>query len=641
MASISWYREITSFRCSSDKAINSPYTPLPDELIALSDEHRKEVISLYQEMLAKQQLMTPQANGTYPLFDYLKLMGYDDQSLTNRIFFYRNGESDFINVEFTSDNPDLSAFVVNTFVTEFIDYHRKTSDTKQDNTLALLDSVLREKEIAMNIKNSMLGNYKSSSGAVNIGSQADVLFQQISEQENKRSTVASEIQSLRGALKSIDEKLGKSQEGAESITTTENNEIIQLGRQLELANQRYVDNGFREADKRMVDSLQQLRSLKMSQLSNNQRVTSDPTIKSELLKERQSMEIALSKAESSVSSIETELASLRSKYYSMVPADAVMQNYEREADLAVKEYTDALNRYNQAKLENTASTTLRVSELGYPGLPEPSKTLIFLALSGIASAGLLLTVLVILFLVDRSITDPKQLSEATAMPILGSLNYVRDHDKDLRVIWNGGEDNQEYGLYRNLLRSLRFEITNKVLNTGGKVLGITSLSTADGKTFLASGLAYAFAMTGKKVLLIGEDYPNLTELISNKQGSDNQEFESFLVKKEIMTEDLITVLNRNPENTSLLEIKDADSLNIAFDILKREFDIIIIDINNLKDTNQVKEWLMFTDKCVAVFASGGKLVERDKEFLQYLKEQPGYLGWIFNKVELGKSATVV
>src|SRR5690606_41941991 len=65
----------------------------------------------------------------------------------------------------------------------------------------------------------------------------------------------------------------------------------------------------------------------------------------------------------------------------------------------------------------------------------------------------------------------------------------------------------------------------------------TTLFRSEGKTFLTSSLAYAFALISKKVLLIGDNYPNLTELISNRQQKENQAFESFLVKKEIKTED--------------------------------------------------------------------------------------------------------
>ena len=240
-----------------------------------------------------------------------------------------------------------------------------------------------------------------------------------------------------------------------------------------------------------------------------------------------------------------------------------------------------------------------------------------------------------MFLMDQTIADPNRLSELTGIPVLGSINLLSENDKDLRDIWNEADNREEFAIYRNLLRSLRFEINEQLLNKQGKVLGITSLNKSDGKTFLAAGLAYSFAMIGKKVLLIGEDYPNLTELITNKQTTHHQQaFESFVIKKEIVAEDLITVLNRNPSNSSLLEIKDATGVSNAFDVLRQEFDIIITDIDNLKDINQVKEWLMFADKSVAVFASGSKLSDIDRQFLKYFKNHPSSLGWVMNKVPL-------
>ena len=613
-----------------------PFVALPDEITSLTDEQREEVIQQYEAMLAQREVITPRMNGEYPLFNYFKLMGYDDRSLKEYLFIYRNGESDFINIEFTSENPELSAFVVNTFASEFISYFDVASVANQDKSIALLDSVLREKEQHMNDRNRQLEQYKARSGTLNLSNQSEVLFQQISEQENKRSDLLSEIQSLRGAIQSINDKLQR--EGTSSnkaSVSSENNEVVRLGQELELANQRYVDNGFNEIDKRRVDSLQRLRSAKIAQLAGVQKTTGEETIREDLLRERQSMEIALSRAESSMSSIESALNSLRDKYYSMVPADADMQNYEREADLAVKEYTDALNRFNQAKFENVASTQLRIAELGYIGVPEPSKTLLYLILSGLASGGILLTALVIMFLMDQTIADPNRLSELTGIPVLGSINLLSENDKDLRDIWNEADNREEFAIYRNLLRSLRFEINEQLLNKQGKVLGITSLNKSDGKTFLAAGLAYSFAMIGKKVLLIGEDYPNLTELITNKQTTHHQQaFESFVIKKLIVAEDLITVLNRNPSNSSLLEIKDATGVSNAFDVLRQEFDIIITDIDNLKDINQVKEWLMFADKSVAVFASGSKLSDIDRQFLKYFKNHPSSLGWVMNKVPL-------
>jgi len=71
-------------------------------------------------------------------------------------------------------------------------------------------------------------------------------------------------------------------------------------------------------------------------------------------------------------------------------------------------------------------------------------------------------------------------------------------------------------------------------------------------------------------------------------------------------------------------------------VLRNEFDVIIIDVNSLHDINIAKEWLLFTEKNIAVFESGKSLEDRDKELIAYIKDQPGFLGWVLNKIQLKK-----
>src|SRR5690606_30392396 len=144
-------------------------------------------------------------------------------------------------------------------------------------------------------------------------------------------------------------------------------------------------------------------------------------------------------------------------------------------------------------------------------------------------------------------------------------------------------------------------------------------------TFVTTGLAYAFAMTGKKVLLIGDGYSDLLDLIRNsKEDNEAKEFEKFLVKKEIQIEDFITVLNKNPNNTSLLELNEVHNLMDGFTILRKKFDIILIDIESLRDMNKVREWMMFVDKSIAVFASGNSIREEDSEFISFVSKHPTF-----------------
>lgn len=608
------------------------FTELPEDITKLSKQAVAEVIFILQEKQRNNAFITPMDNGKYPLYDWAKHMGYDEKSISENLSIYRHGESDFINIEYISKNPDLSAFAVNTFSKEFIFYYSRVTSNSRRNTLNLLDSLLQEKKMIMDEKEARLKSFKAGSGVLDLTAQSDMLYQQIAEQENRRSQLMGEIQSLRGGIRSIEGKLN-SGDFDSGNTIKENNEIIQIGKQLDQANKRYFENNFNPADKRIIDSLEALRTSKIASTSRQSPLNTED-VKRGLLKEKSDLEIALARAENSISTINTELGTLRARFGAMMPADAGVQNLQREADQALKEYTDAMNKYNQAALENSATLSLTIVESGFPGPPEPSKVAQLTAISWFASLVFILTILLVLSLLDHSIKTSDQLATITGKPVIGGVNLIRDSEKDLRVIWDESNLREDHVFYRDLLRSLRFELNKSLSDGDQKVIGVTSLSEGEGKTFLTSSLAYAFALISKKVLLIGDNYPNLTELISNKQKNENQAFESFLVKKEIKTEDMITILSKNPENKSLLEIKDSNNLKAAFEVLKKEFDIIIIDLNSLRSISQVKEWLSFTDKSIAVFEAGREIGARDKEFLTQVDSHPGFIGWIINKVRI-------
>lgn len=627
----------------------SSFRPLPEEMEELTAAQHQEIISMYRQKLIDGTNISPLDNKGHRLFDYIVMMGYDEKTILSNLEISRNGESDYINVYFLSEDPELSAYVVNTLSREFIHYYNTVNSVSQQSTMTLIDSLLKEKENTMNQKNAELQNYKANSGVVNLNAQAEVLFQQISEYENKRSQSLSDIQSLRGAIKQINDKLNNVDDvDLNSNVSSKNNELLRIGKELESANKRYIDNNLNAEDKQRVDSLTRLRSSIIAGSSARQ-PNNPQALRQNLIQERTTLEISLSRIENGISSIDNDLANLRSKYYTMAPTDASVQNLEREADLAVKEYTEAMNRHNQASIENAAGLRLRIIQPGLPSLPEPSKKALYLAAGGFASLSICLAALLIVFLLDNKITSSKQLASLTGQKVIGSLSFINGKDKDLRNIWgNANATNANYDIYKDLIRALRFEISRSIPKSGSKVLGITSLNSGEGKTFVSSSLAYAYALIGKKVLLIGDDCTDLSSLLSNRDENkeDNDlggnvrasQFEKFLIKKEIQAEDLITVLNRNPNSSSILELRDADNLIAGFDILRDTFDIIIIDINSLRDMNRAKEWLMFTDKSIAVFKWGNAIREEDKEFLDYVYQQEGFMGWVFNQVNVSLAA---
>lgn len=606
------------------------------QLDSLTDAQKQEVAAILQNKLLTRDILTSKDNsGKYRLYSLIQSMGYDQESLQKNLSISHQDISDFIDIEYKSEDPELSVFVVNNLATEFIGNYGADVLTNQNTSLALLDSMSRKKELAMNEKNNALANFKKSKGVLNLSEQSATVFAQITNYESERAQTLKKIQSSLGALSVINAKLKGGDVYVDGSTRADNREIVALKKKRQDANERFIDNGFKIGDQKSIDSLTRLINAKSNQSVDNNAY--DPTTsRQSLVQQRTGLQIEVQQARSSMASINNELASLRGKYSSMVPYDAEIQNYERDADLATKDYTASLDRYNKNITEQKTGLKLQLSEAGIAGNPLPSKRLLYIAGAGIGSFILTLAVFLGIFVMDHSIRSNRMLEAATKSATLGSINLLEGEERIARNIWNDKSNNSSYELYKEHLRAVRFDILNKMEADDTKILGITSLANNAGKTFLSYSLAYAFAMTGKKVLLIAEDQP--FEASKDKTLSTSTSFQSFLVKKEFHTDDLITIMHKSNERNSLLEIQNIVNLRAGFDVLRNEFDLIIIDVNSLTDVNIAKEWLMFTEKNVGVFEYGTSVTEHDYIHIKYIKNQPGFLGWILNKVDERKSA---
>jgi len=558
-------------------------------------------------------------------------LGYTRDAILNSLDINRYGESDFLGIDFYSEDPELSAFAVNTVANEFIQYYHSVTTKSDSRTVAFLDSLLKQKEQIMQEKNDQLKDYRLSSGILNASSHTGMMYQQITTLESSRAQKLVEIETTQGAIRDLTNQLNSP---VESNRSALNNEVILLDGQLEAANRRYIESNFGAAEKRRVDSLQQERRKLVATSASQAGSLPLESSRRSLQENLRQMQLTLSSLRSSIKAIESELAAARGRYNAMVPMDAGLQSHERDAELATSDYMEMLNRYNQAGFASDAGLRLSVVEYGIPGPPSPSKKLIYTGLSGFASLMMCLAALTVLFLFNRRIIDAEQLVSATKGPVIGSLNKINLNRWNVRSIWKDTE-NAQLGLYKDLIRSLRFDISRRSSANNDKILGITSLKSGAGKSFLAVSLAYAFALTSKKVLLIGDDLSGLTDkpsASSNGSEKGQQEFETFLVKREIQVEDLITVLTRNKDNASLFELQDSQTLRTGFRTLKETFDFIVIDIDSFQHVNHAKEWLMFSDLCIGVFESGDKVSENEHDLVHYIQRHKGFLGWVLNKV---------
>lgn len=603
-----------------------------EKIDSLSHEQKQEVLALYKQKQASRSILAlSDDKGKYKLYSIVESMWYGEEALRGQLDITHAENSDLIKVEYTSDNPDLSAYVVNTLAKEFIADYTYDVNANEANSNQLLDSLVTSKKASLDKATADLSSFKIARGVTDLPEQAAAVNGQIEKARSDKADIQLKIDQNQAALDEINNQLKSSDPGISGSSKSDNRELVNLITQQRVAQSVYVDHPT-TANRYKLDSLTSALNVKRDQNSNDN-ILNPQANKQALYTQRTQLLVTLKSLKASFRIIDSQLATYSAQFSRMMPYGGELQNKQSTVEQANKDYTDALARYNNSKvIQNVNGFRLQIDQAGLPGNALPSKRAIYLAGAGFGSLALSLGFIMLMFSLDHSVNDLRQLERATKSKAIGALNMIQGNERYIKEIWNDKSGNQNYEIHRDLIRSLRFEISNAMDADGSKILGITSLFAGDGKTLIAYGLAYAFAMTGKKILLIADELPIVVS--ESQQIAKSQNFETFLIKKEISTEDLITILSKNMVKNSLLESQSAKSLLIGFEKLRTEFDLIIIDVNSLHDMNIAKEWLLFTEKNVAVFEAGKSISENDIEFVNYIKKKPGFVGWILNKMKV-------
>ena len=87
------------------------------------------------------QLLTRYDQEERRVADLVALYDYDEFSLSQKIGIERIPHTDYLNVTFKSENPELSAYVVNTLGIKFKEFYTLLTSTRTKESLMKLDSL--------------------------------------------------------------------------------------------------------------------------------------------------------------------------------------------------------------------------------------------------------------------------------------------------------------------------------------------------------------------------------------------------------------------------------------------------------------------------------------------------------------------
>lgn len=237
---------------------------------------------------------------------------------------------------------------------------------------------------------------------------------------------------------------------------------------------------------------------------------------------------------------------------------------------------------NAITLASTANNARMVDEALADAIPVSPKGKIIYLVALILGIALPVSVIYVIELFKYKIEGRTDVEKITSLPIIGDIPLSEDKPSEGSIVVHENQNDMMAETFRNIRTNVLY-----MMKSDEKVILVTSTTTGEGKTFIASNLAVSLALLGKKIVIIGLDIrkPGLNK--SFQLSRKEQGISQFLADPEhtdLMS--LVQVSNINPHLYILpggpippnpTELVARESLPQAIEILKKHFDYIILD----------------------------------------------------------------
>lgn len=465
----------------------------------------------FQERLKNFRPLNSSEERDRVLFEILKGFEYDFESLKKELWIRRVSTSDFISVDYTSENAYLSALMVNAVCEEFIRYNKALKVDRSSESITFLENLMHEKKRVLDEKTSNLNQFKVVNNVTNYSAESESKIDIIADYEQQKEEEEKKIKGLDLSLSAVEAKINGVNRSNQDEIVKVNQRIIGLRRQISDLNSAGAD-----ANKSKLNQLRDELSLEIGRLESiNTRMTAEEM--KELEKQRDQYNLDLKISRSHLESIEGSLRKMKYDVSGFATKEAKLSDLEREVEFASGDYTNVQDKFNEAKNKALViGSSIRQTLRGQPSYEaEPSKAILMMALAGAGSFILCVSLIIGVEYFDFSIRVASRLERLTGIKNIGTINVVKTKGFDLQKVFNNKNADKESDRFVHFLRKLRYEVQT----SQSKVFLITSTQVNVGKSFIIICLSYTLSLINKKVLIIDTNFRHnsLTKLLLERK----------------------------------------------------------------------------------------------------------------------------
>ena len=577
--------------------------------------------------------------------------GYDYESVIKELAVNRVNQSDFIDISYVSENPVLSAFVVNTVCSEFIRYYTSVKVNSSNISLESLETIAKQRKDYLDEKMEELKQFKTANDIFSAEAESEAKIRQMKDYEDQ---IAEEGQKIRGLELTLANLNLRIEEAEMKAGLRPNDKIIALRKKIATVNEKYIQSG--QKDPVLLDSLTSMREqLDVAiQKSNDSGPKLTPAEMQVLRNKREESRVELEISRENLSSLNKIYSSLRFNIKDAASNEAVGDALEKEVEVAREEHLSAQNRLSDAR-GKTMTNKIAITQVLIADPAEKAqsrKTLIFMVFAGVLSFGISAFAIVAIEVLDARIKTPLRLKQKTRLKLAGTLPKLSNTEQDWNAIF---QTNGHPVKTHEDIRKIRFEIENHK----SRVMMVTSLKDGAGKSFFIVALAYSLSLLKKRTLIIDtnlrnnsltrtllahpslkmlvEDFAKKSKLLgagadyeASGNGSDS-ETGSLITKTQ---NQLIDIIGNKKTQLSPSEVIPGGDFKVLIEWLKSHYDYILLEGPALNTFSDTKELVRFVDLVIPIFSADSTIEAKDNEALNYLKSLQEKLGpAILNNVE--------
>lgn len=219
-----------------------------------------------------------------------------------------------------------------------------------------------------------------------------------------------------------------------------------------------------------------------------------------------------------------------------------------------------------------------------PASPISPRPLLNVLIAVLLSLLLVAAVIMLLAYLDDRVQTPEAAEELTGLPTLGTVLTMTGKDGDRSEIYRLATLVYPRSAAAEAYRTMRSNVDFTSVDAPLRTLLITSAVPGEGKTVTAANLAIAFAVSGRRVLLIDADLrrPSLHKIfdLPNAQGLTNL-LQSDQVSLEALVHsnlhERLKVLTSGPLPPNPAELTGSERMRRVVERLKSTADLVIVD----------------------------------------------------------------